>query len=93
VIQLLAVHIEDVAVSLRLGDTRNDVQIKQTRHLHEAFHRLNECKLVEVASSNDVRLGILRQNLCNQACGQLSLCEPGQIVVSFPCGQLQSSEK
>jgi len=66
VIKLLAVHVEEVRVSLELRDVRGLVKIFEIGDLLEVFERLDKGKLVEVTSDDDLGVLILGKDVGNK---------------------------
>ena len=80
VVEGLAVHVEEVGVALADGDLSNLVEVSEAGHVGEDPQRLNLDKVVEVSGGDDVRLGVLREDL-----GDEVLRYP---VSSFHCSQI-----
>jgi len=66
VIKLLAVHVEEVRVSLELRDVRSLVKISEIGDLLEVLERLDKGKLVEVTSDDDLGVLILGKDVGNK---------------------------
>ena len=66
VIKLLAVHVEEVRVSLELRDVRSLVKISEIGDLLEVLERLDKGKLVEVTSDDDLGILILGKDVGNK---------------------------
>jgi len=66
VIKLLAVHVEEVSISLELRDVRSLVKISEIGDLLEVLERLDKGKLVEVASDDDLSVLILGKDVGNK---------------------------
>lgn len=66
VIQLLAVHVEEVRVPLREFKTDHLVEVEEAGLGGEARHGLYLGELVEVAGGDDACLGVLCEDLCDE---------------------------
>ena len=70
VIELLRVHVEDVAVPLRRVDAAQNVEILQARARRKGFERRDEGELVEVARCDDRCPGVVRENVRDEVLQQ-----------------------
>lgn len=75
VVELLAVHVVDVAVAFDFRGASNAITIKRSRDGSKLLDGLDECELIPVAGCDDVRVRVLSENLCNEASGDLHLSE------------------
>lgn len=66
VIKLLAVHVEEVSIFLKLRDIRSLIEISEIGDLLEVLERLDKGKLVEVTSDNDLGVLILGKDVGNK---------------------------
>lgn len=66
VIQLLAVHVEEVRVLLSRGNTDDIVQILQSRDRSKVLERLNECEFVVVARGHDGGVTVKAEDLADE---------------------------
>lgn len=67
VVQGLAVHVEEVGVAFVDGDLGNLVEVREAGLVGEDLQGLNLDEVVEVAGSDDVGLGVLLEDLGDEA--------------------------
>jgi hypothetical protein len=66
VVELLAVHIEDVGVSLNWGDSGCLVEINKSRFGGKSTHGLHKGEFIEITSHDNTRLGVSSKNLADE---------------------------
>ena len=62
-IQLLAIHIIHVRVSLGRRGESNIIEVQQFRDRFECLERLDECEFVEITCDDDLGEGVLLEDL------------------------------
>lgn len=77
VIELLAVHVEEIRVALRLLDAGHLVKIAQTGLGDEGLERGDEGELVEVACGDYFGVGVLFENRCDKGLSVVSIACAG----------------
>jgi Holliday junction resolvasome RuvABC DNA-binding subunit len=87
VVELLAVHVEEVCVSLELRDVRSLIKIPQIRHISEVLERLDKGELVEVTSDDDLCVLILIKDVGNKFLCTISV----ELYMKSTQGDLQQS--
>ena len=65
-IKLLAVHIEEISISLKLRDISSLVEIPQVGDILEVFERLDKGKLIEVTSDDDFSVLVFIEDISNK---------------------------
>jgi hypothetical protein len=85
VIKLLAVHVKEICVPLKLRNVRSFIEIPQVGDLFEVLDRLDKGELVKVTSDDDLGLLVLGEDVGNKLLCDVSLrcCE---IRVGFAYG-------
>jgi hypothetical protein len=73
VIELLAVHIKEVSISLELRNVCSFVEISQVGDLFEVLDRLDKGELVKVTSDDDLGLLVLSEDFGNEVLCDISL--------------------
>lgn len=81
VIELLAIHVEEIGIALRLLDAGHLVKIAQTRLGEKGFERRDEGELIEIACGDHLGVGVLREDGRDEGLGLVS--------VACACGGLR----
>ena len=76
VVELLAVHIEDVGIPLCLWDISRHIEVDQARILRKHLQRFHKRELVKIARGDDTCVGVVSQDLGDERGGDVRLCSP-----------------
>lgn len=67
VVEGLDVHVEEVGVALVDGDPSNLIEVREARFVGKDLQRFDLDEVVEVAGGDDVRLGVVFEDLGDEA--------------------------
>jgi hypothetical protein len=74
-IKLLAVHVKEICIPLKLRNVCSFVEIPQVGYLFENIDRLDKGELVKVTSDDDIGLLVLSEDVSNKyLCNVSSIC-------------------
>jgi hypothetical protein len=84
VIKLLAVHVKEICIPLKLRNVCSFVENSQVGYLFEVFDRLDKGELVEVTSDDDLGLLVLSEDVGNKFLCDVSLrCCESRVGIAY----------